>query len=118
MPEARSSRRELRGAFYRQFWNQTTESSRSLDTVVRCLPNEAPPGPMTTQSSLSRTQQLLVASTLGLPVVPIVSEDHGGLVRRLERGVWGVGESVRRPSCKDYLAVDSKIFRDDVGGQC
>ena len=91
MPEARSTRRELRGAFNRQFWNQTTESSRSLDAVVRCLPNEAPPGPMTTPSGLSRAQQLLVASTLGLPLVPIVSQEHGGLVRWLGGRVWVEG---------------------------
>ncbi|CAD7705404.1 unnamed protein product [Ostreobium quekettii] len=85
MAEARSSRRELRGAFYRQFWNQTIESSRSLDTVVRCMPNEASPGPLTSPSGLSRAQQLLVASALGVPLAPTFSKEHGGVC--LDRAV-------------------------------
>ncbi|GMH40357.1 hypothetical protein BSKO_08261 [Bryopsis sp. KO-2023] len=79
IPERRSLRRELRSGFYRRLWNSTKASPSSLGGVVRCAPDTAPAGPLTQHSGLSRAQQLIVLSTLKLPVLPIVFQQHGGV---------------------------------------
>ncbi|KAJ7532724.1 hypothetical protein O6H91_13G016600 [Diphasiastrum complanatum] len=58
------------------FWNEEIESSRSLDAVVRTVPNEPPPLPILRTSKLSRAQQLLLLQRLvGLPCMPSYAPD-------------------------------------------
>ncbi|KAI5062571.1 hypothetical protein GOP47_0023110 [Adiantum capillus-veneris] len=58
-----------------QFWNQETESSRTVDGVVHTLPFEPPPLGFQRSNRLIRSQQLLLLQEYGsFPVTPSFSD--------------------------------------------
>ena len=81
LPEKLSNRGEVRGAVASQFWDQSVQSPKSLNGLVRTLPCEPPPLPQSTSSGLTRSQQMVAAQALDLPFTPAYAADEGGVVR-------------------------------------
>lgn len=81
LPEKLSSRGEVRGAIASQFWDQSVQSPKSLDGLVRTLPCEPPPLSQSASSGLTRSQQMVAAQALDLPFTPAYAADEGGVVR-------------------------------------
>ena len=81
LPEKLSSRGEVRGAVASQFWDQSVQSPKSLDGLVRTLPCEPPPLSQSASSGLTRSQQMVAAQALDLPFTPAYAADEGGAVR-------------------------------------
>jgi hypothetical protein len=81
IPERNNARRGSRSALHSQFWESQEHSSRYIDGVAWKLPCE--PSSMTLHSSsgISRSQQLIAAQSVGIPVVPSYDQHGGGVVR-------------------------------------
>ena len=80
-PEKGTSRQEVRDAIASQFWEQPVQSARTVEGLTHTLPCEPPPLTQTGFSGLSRTQQLVAAQALGVPVFPSYDHASGGVVR-------------------------------------
>jgi len=78
--EKLSSRHGSRKAIASQFWESPEQSTRYIDGQVWELPCEPPALNLTDSSGLSRSQQLIAAQALRLPVVPSYDGNSGGLV--------------------------------------
>ncbi|KAH7622361.1 hypothetical protein NADE_004948 [Nannochloris sp. 'desiccata'] len=87
--EKLSSRHGSRKAIASQFWESAEHSTRYIDGQVWELPCEPPALNLTGSSGLSRSQQLIAAQALRLPVVPSYDGNSGGLV--LDRVITKVG---------------------------
>ena len=80
VPERLAARQEVRHAIDVHFWEQPVQSAQALDGLAYSLPAEPLPlSPL--PSGLSRTQQLLAAQALSIPVLPAFDGQEGGLVR-------------------------------------
>ena len=80
IPERLTARQEVRQAIDVHFWEQPIQSAHALDGLAYSLPAEPLPlAPL--PSGLSRTQQLLAAQALSIPVLPAFDGREGGVVR-------------------------------------
>lgn len=80
VPERLATRQEVRQGIAAQFWEQQIQSTSTFEGTAKILPCEPPPLTQAQPSGLSRTQQLIVAQSAGLPFIPSFSGDNGGLV--------------------------------------
>jgi len=81
VPEKLSSRHGSRSAITNQFWESAEHSTRYIDGQVWELPCEPPALNLTGSSGLSRSQQLIAAQSMGVPVIPSYDSNSGGVVR-------------------------------------
>ena len=81
VPEKLSSRHGSRSAIASQFWECEEHSTRYIDGQAWELPCEPPALNLTGSSGLSRSQQLIAAQSVGVPVFPSFDGNSGGLVR-------------------------------------
>lgn len=81
VPESRRSRQDVKASIGSQFWEQPAHSTKSVDGQLWSLPCEPPPLNLTGSSGLSRTQQLLAAQAVGVPLFPSYDGSSDGLVR-------------------------------------
>jgi hypothetical protein len=81
VPEKLSSRHGSRSAIASQFWECAEHSTRYIDGQAWELPCEPPALNLTGSSGLSRSQQLIAAQSMGVPVFPSFDGNSGGLVR-------------------------------------
>lgn len=80
VPEKLSSRSASRSGISSQFWNSLEHSTRYIDGQAWELPCEPPALNLTGSSGLSRSQQLIAAAAVGVPVFPSFDGNSGGLV--------------------------------------
>lgn len=81
VPEKATSRSNARSALHSQFWECEEHSARYIDGVTSKLPCEPTSLSMTAPSGVSRSQQLIAAHSIGIPVIPSYDGHGGGLVR-------------------------------------
>ncbi|KAI8105076.1 hypothetical protein M9435_000248 [Picochlorum sp. BPE23] len=89
IPEKNNARRGSRSALHSQFWESKEHSSRYIDGIAWKLPCEPSSMILNASSGVSRSQQLIAAHSIGIPVVPSYDQHSGGLV--LDRSVAKVG---------------------------
>eukprot|EP00775_Hariotina_reticulata_P006226 gene6226-6463_t len=80
IPEKRQLEDHVQGALSAQFWSQGIESARSLTGYSCTAPGEPQPLSLNAPSGLSRTQFLVAAHAVRVPVFPSYCEQHGGTV--------------------------------------
>lgn len=105
LPEKLSSRGEVRGGVASQFWDQSVQSTKSLEGLVRTLPCEPPPLSQSASSGLTRSQQIVAAQALDIPFTPAYAADEGGVVRPHRHAT-------------DYLQANELLFTDQGLALC
>ena len=63
-----------------KFWESKEHSSRYIDGIAWKLPCEPSSMILNASSGVSRSQQLIAAHSIGIPVVPSYDQHSGGLV--------------------------------------
>eukprot|EP00882_Tetradesmus_deserticola_P032039 GHRQ01036250.1.p1 GENE.GHRQ01036250.1~~GHRQ01036250.1.p1 ORF type:complete len:192 (+),score=29.26 GHRQ01036250.1:136-711(+) len=80
IPEKRQLEDHVHGALAAQFWSQSIENTRSLNGLACTAPCEPQPLRLHAPSGLSRTQFLVAAHAVRVPVFPGFCDEHGGTV--------------------------------------
>eukprot|EP00879_Flechtneria_rotunda_P024920 GHRR01026447.1.p1 GENE.GHRR01026447.1~~GHRR01026447.1.p1 ORF type:complete len:127 (+),score=11.14 GHRR01026447.1:166-546(+) len=80
IPDKRQLKDHVNGAVAAQFWSQGIHNARSLTGQGYTAPCEPQPLRLNAPSGLSRTQFLVAAHAVRVPVFPGFCEEHGGTV--------------------------------------